>query len=164
MSQLWLKCCLFNRKYSRIRRLIRFLCAALPTFRVTVIPSLGQLNRPGLIKAIKQSFSNLRPDRVSSWNSDRFKIRSSFLKEKRIVIHYLSSITHFNGLTASGWKSHPALYPALTNDPASCFRRHPFAKSMVSGPFDSAGLKSSLHFISPLFYYILYLYAHWFVY
>lgn len=38
ISQLPSTRCLFRRKYSRIRRLILFLCAAFPTFRVTVIP------------------------------------------------------------------------------------------------------------------------------
>ena len=161
MSQFWLKCCLFNRKYSRIRRLIRFLCAALPAFRVTVMPSLERLNWPGWIKAIRESFSSLRPDLVISRNCDRFKIRSSFLKEKRIVIHYLSFTIHCDGLSASGWKSHPALNPALTNYPASPFCRHPFAKSVVSGPLEPAGLKSSLHLLSSLYYCILYLFAVW---
>lgn len=154
ISQFWFKCCLFNRKYSRTRRLIRFLCAAFPTFRVTVMPSLGLSSRPGLKKAIKQSFWNLRPDLVSSRNSDRFKIRSSFLKEKRIVIHYPLPIIQFAGLTVSTGEPGPTLCPAPINYPATRFRRHPFTKSMISGPSDSAGLKSTFHFISPLFYYM----------
>ena len=48
----------------------------------------------------------------------------------------------------------PSLCPAPINNSATCFRRHSFAKSMIPGPFDPAGLKSAFHLISPLFYYI----------
>ena len=149
ISQFSFKCCLFNRKYSRMRRLIRFLRAALPTFLVTVMPSLGRSYRPGAKKAIRQSFCNLRPDLVSSRNSDRFKIRSSFLKEKRIG-------TYFSIMAVLTCESSPTFCSPSINDSATRFWRHPFAKSMVSGPSDSAGLKSTLHFLSPLNNYILY--------
>jgi hypothetical protein len=102
----------------------------------------------------------LRPDWMSSRNSDRFKIRSSFLKEKRIMMHYSLSIIHCAWLIIetdsqdiSTGQPGPALCPAPINNSATCFRRHPFAKSMIPGPLYPAGLKSALHFISPLFYY-----------
>ncbi len=147
ISQFCFKCCLFNRKYSRIRRLIRFLWAALPTFRVTVMPSRGRSYRPGAKKAITQSFCSLRPDLVSSRNSDRFKIRSSFLKEKRIG-------TYFGILTVSTCESRPTFCSPSINYSTTRFWRHSFAKSMVSGPSDSAGLKSTIHILSPLNNYV----------
>jgi hypothetical protein len=89
----------------------------------------------------------LRPDLVSSRNSDRFKIRSSFLKEKRIG-------TYFGILAVSTCESSPTFCSPSINYSATRFWRHPLAKSMVSGPSDSAGLKSTLHFISPLNNYV----------
>jgi hypothetical protein len=68
------------------------------------------------------------------------------------VTHHPLPIIQFAGPTVSTGKAGPTLSPAPINYPAACFRRHPFAKSMIPGPFDSAGLKSAFHLISPLYY------------
>jgi len=72
---------------------------------------------------------------------------------------YALRIIQFACPTVSTGEAGPTLCPAPINYPATCFRRHPFAKSMIPGPFDSAGLKSALHCLSPLFYYKFYLYC-----
>ena len=70
------------------------------------------------------------------------------------MAYYLPSIIRYAGPTDSTGEAGPALCPAPINYPATCFRRHPFAKSMIPGPFDPAGLKSAFHLITSLFYYI----------
>jgi hypothetical protein len=73
------------------------------------------------------------------------------------IWRYVLRISQFACLTVSTGEAGPTLCPAPINYPATCFRRHPFAKSMVPGPFDPAGLKSALHIISSLFYLIFYM-------
>jgi hypothetical protein len=48
----------------------------------------------------------------------------------------------------------PALGSSPVDDSSACFGRHSFSKTMISGPFNSAGLKCSFHFSNPLFIYI----------
>ena len=74
------------------------------------------------------------------------------------IWHYALRITHLACPTVSTGEAGPTLCPAPINYPATCFRRHPFAKSMIPGPLDPAGLKSAFHLISPLFYYKYYFY------
>jgi hypothetical protein len=73
------------------------------------------------------------------------------------IWHYALGIIRFACPTVSTGKAGPALCPAPINYPAACFGRHSFAKSVIPGPFDPAGLKSAFHLISPLFYYIFYI-------
>ena len=76
------------------------------------------------------------------------------------MVHYSLSIIHCALLIIetgypdiSTGQPGPTLCPAPINNSATCFRRHPFAKSMIPGPLYPAGLKSAFHLISPLFYY-----------
>jgi hypothetical protein len=76
------------------------------------------------------------------------------------MVHYSLSIIHRALLIietsspgVSTGQPGPTFCPAPIDNSATCFRRHPFAKSMIPGPLDSAGLKSAFHLISPLFYY-----------
>lgn len=79
ISQLPLIRCLFRRKYSRIRRLILFLCAAFPTFRVTVIPRRQCGRWFCWTMARKCGLSNFLPFRRRAINCDRFKILSALV-------------------------------------------------------------------------------------
>ena len=76
--------CLFNRKYSRIKRLILFRMAAHPIFLVTVMPSLVVSDPPGPITAIKCSFMSFLPFSDSLINSVRLRILADFLKLFRL--------------------------------------------------------------------------------
>jgi hypothetical protein len=51
-------------------------------------------------------------------------------------------------------QTHPAFGSSAVDDSPARLCRHPFAKAMVSGPLNSAGLKCSFHFNNPLSIYI----------
>ena len=70
------------------------------------------------------------------------------------IVHCASLISETAYPGISTGQPGPPLCPAPINNSATRFRRHPFAKSMIPGPPNTAGLKSALHLISPLFYYI----------
>ena len=63
-----------------------------------------------------------------------------------------SPITRFTGRVDLAGKSSSASGPATINYSATRLGRHPFAKSMISGPFDFAGLKCAFHCLTSLFY------------
>jgi hypothetical protein len=67
-----------------------------------------------------------------------------------------SSAIRYAGKTVLTGEAGPALRPTPINYPATCLRRHPFAKSVIPGPLDLAGLKSAFHIINPLYYYKFY--------
>jgi len=71
---------------------------------------------------------------------------------------YALRIIQFACPTVSTGEAGPTLCPAPINYPATRFRRHPLAKSMIPGPFDPAGLKSAFHRLSTSFYYIFCVY------
>ena len=71
---------LFNRKYSRIKRLILFRMAAHPIFFVTVMPSLVVSDPPGPTATIKCSFLNFWPFLDKLTNSVRLRILADFSK------------------------------------------------------------------------------------
>jgi hypothetical protein len=64
-----------------------------------------------------------------------------------------SPITRFTVRVDLAGKSSSASGPATINYSATRLGRHPFAKSMISGPFDFAGLKCAFHFPTSLYYY-----------
>ena len=88
ISHLPVNRCLFNRKYSRIKRLILFRMAAHPIFLVTVMPSLVVSDFPGPTTAIKCSFLSFRPFSDSLTNSVRLRILADFLK--RYLLNQIS--------------------------------------------------------------------------
>ena len=75
------------------------------------------------------------------------------------IIHCALLIIETAFLSISTGQTGPALSPAPINNSATCFRRHPFAKSMIPGPLDPAGLKSAFHAISSLYYYKFFFYV-----
>ena len=50
-------------------------------------------------------------------------------------------------------QTNPSFGSSAVNDTSARLGRHSFAKAVVSGPFDSAGLKCSFHFSCPLSIY-----------
>ena len=154
--------CRFNRKNSRTRRLILFLLTACPTFLVTVTPSLERPCRPGAKTAMKFSFCILRPDFASATNSWRFNILSPFVKEYCNGQASWLNLNKFQGgknwalwkqdinyqplnCTCLSWQPNTAFGSPAVNDSSALFGRHSFKKTMISSPFNSAGLKCSFH-------------------
>ena len=178
MSQLAEKLCRFNRKNSRIIRLIRFRLTALPTFFVTVMPNRDRLCSEGEKKTMKCSFCIFRPEFASSINSFRFKILWAFEWEKRngqafrletrsydinqwirmalqhIATRWIWAIRALYKPPAArralSWQSNPSLGSSPVDDSSTLFGRHSLKKTMIPGPFDSAGLKCSFHFQNSL--------------
>jgi hypothetical protein len=107
--------------------------------------------RPGVTKAKKSSVCTFRPISDNSTNSARFRIRSAFLKKK-----LKRSPTPAKRLAGSvPARKHPAarlacqagsaLGPAAAQNISTRLGGHAFAKSMVPGSFEPAGLKWSFH-------------------
>ena len=143
ISQLPDKQCRFNRKNSRTSRLIRFLSLACPTFFVTVTPNRDRSYCEGKIYAIKSLDCTLRPDFDKAINSLRLRILSAFVKKKR---NGQASLLRWH-LTR---QTDPAFGSSPIDDSSARFGRHSFSKAMISGPFNSTGLKGSFHFTIPL--------------
>ena len=134
--------CRFNRKNSLTRRLILFLLTAPPTFLVMVTPNRERPCRPAEKTAIKYSFCILRPDSDSAINSWRFKILSPFVKENCIGKNNYRPPDR----RTLCWQSNPTFGSPAVNDSSTLFSRHSFKKTMISGPFNSTGLKCPFHF------------------
>ena len=84
--------CRFSRKYSRAVRLIRLRTAAFPTLFETVIPRRVLCCCPGAYLATKCRWWSVFPN-LNKWlNSERFKILSALVKQKRK--RYLPSVNH----------------------------------------------------------------------
>ena len=136
------KQCRLIRKNSRTIRLIRLRSTACPTFLVTVTPNRDRSYRAGIKYAMNSAVCTLFPDFDRAVYSPRLRILSAFVKEKH---NGQASILILTRQTNSAFGS-----PAV-DDSSARFGCHSFAKTMISGPLNSTGLKCSFHFTIPLF-------------
>lgn len=150
----------FNRKNSRVSRLIRLRVTAFPTFLVTVIPRRIRPKRLGRYLTIKYASWIFLPPCASATKSGRFKMRSALVKLKPCNSCLPSSCGDTRRLpsTASGpaptgrsrlfslyRQTLPSLGSAPIDDPSALFGRHSFQKTVIAGTFDSTRLIRPFH-------------------
>lgn len=143
----------FSRKASRANRLSRLRSTEPPTLRLTVIPILERPHVPGTTKAIKKWALTRIPVADNRENSERFRMRSVFLKKNRNGLITLKGI---GPLQPPGSAGQPCSSLGATTAqylPAA-LGGHTFTESVISGSSQSAGLKWSFHACTSCLYSI----------
>jgi hypothetical protein len=109
-----------------------------------VMPILERPLVAGANTTMKKFVLKRRPESDRHKNSERFKMRSLFLRKKRNELVSLEGLDspHYN---ASACKTGPSFGAAPAQHLSTAFGGHPFPETVVSRSTQSAWLKWSFH-------------------